>query len=57
MLLFEFAGELFQFEQPDPELPPLFQLPASNAASLPGLPLALFGQPRTYHSPHLRKHD
>ena len=41
MLLFEFVGELFQFEQREPEKEPLFQLPPNSAALLPSLPLLL----------------
>lgn len=32
MLLFEFVGALFQFEEREPELAPLFQLPPSITA-------------------------
>ena len=41
MLLFEFVGELFQFELRDPEFDPLFQLPPKIAALMPRLPLLL----------------
>jgi hypothetical protein len=41
MLLFEFVGELFQFEQREPEFAPLFQLPPKMTALLSRLPLAL----------------
>lgn len=54
MLLFEFEAALFQFEQRDPELDVLFQLPPNRAALIPGMPFAF--QPRdpsTQNFPHL----
>ena len=41
MLLFEFVGELFQFEYREPEFAPLSQLPPNRTALLSRLPLAL----------------
>lgn len=41
MLLFEFEAALFQFEQREPELAPLFQLPPKSTAYLPNLPFVL----------------
>ena len=41
MLLFEFDAALFQFEQREPELDVLFQLPPRIAALLPNLPFTL----------------
>jgi hypothetical protein len=47
MLLFEFAGELFQFEQREPEFDVSSQLPPKITALLPMLPSAfLFPDPR-----------
>lgn len=40
MLLFEFVGELFQFEQREPQFEPLSQLPPKMTALLSSLPLA-----------------
>lgn len=40
MLLFEFVGELFQFEEREPEFAPLFQLPPKMTALLSRLPFA-----------------
>jgi hypothetical protein len=34
MLSFEFVGELFQFEEREPEFEPSFQLPPRSATSL-----------------------
>ena len=54
MLLFEFVGELFQFDEREPEFEPLFQLPPNIAASLSGLPFASqSSDPRTHDLPHL----
>ena len=59
MLLFEFVGELFQFEQREPELDPLFQLPPRITVLLPDLPLPVFdpsAQDRTnLGQQHLRR--
>lgn len=41
MLLFEFVGELFQFEQREPQFEPLSQLPPKMTALFPGLPFAV----------------
>lgn len=41
MLLFEFVGELFQFEAREPEFDVLSQLPPKMTASLSCLPFAL----------------
>jgi len=47
MLLFEFDAALFQFEQREPELESLFQLPPNRAASFPSMPLSfLAANPR-----------
>ena len=55
MLLFEFVGELFQFEHREPEFDPLFQLPPKSAAFLPNLPLALPAlDPSADHLPDFR---
>ena len=40
MLLFEFEAALFQFEQREPQLAPLSQLPPKMTASFPSLPYA-----------------
>ena len=56
MLLFEFVGELFQFEQREPELEPLFQLPPRITANLPALPLPVF-DPTPKDCTHLGQHD
>lgn len=53
MLLFEFVGELFQFEEREPEFAPLFQLPPRMTASLSRLPLAfLFHDPSAHDLAH-----
>src|SRR3990170_7552167 len=53
MLLFEFAGELFQFEQREPEFAPLPQLPPNSTACLPSLPFAFQSDdPRPHHLPN-----
>ena len=50
MLLFEFVGELFQFEQREPEFAPSFQLPPNSTALLPMRPPAFLGlNPRPKH--------
>lgn len=46
MLLFEFVGELFQFEYREPEFAPLSQLPPKMTALLSRLPLAFL-----FHNP------
>ena len=57
MLLFEFVGALFQFEQREPEFAPLFQLPPSRTALLPIHTFSLHSlDPTSYHAPCLRKH-
>ena len=54
MLLFEFVGELFQFEEREPEFAPLFQLPPRMTASLSRLPLAfLLHNPCPHDLAHL----
>jgi len=40
MLLFEFVGELFQFEEREPQFAPLSQLPPKMTALIPMLPPA-----------------
>lgn len=58
MLLFEFEGELFQFEAREPQLTPLSQLPPKIAALLSCLPLAfLRGNPLSEHFPDFGDHD
>ena len=53
MLLFEFVGELFQFEAREPEFDVLSQLPPNSTAFLPMLPPAfLFHNPRTQQPAH-----
>lgn len=57
MLLFEFVGALFQFEQREPALAALFQLPPSRTALLPIHTFSLRSlDPTSYHGTHLRKH-
>ena len=54
MLLFEFDAALFQFEQREPELESLFQLPPNRAASFPSMPLSfLAANPRPDQRTHL----
>lgn len=54
MLLFEFVGELFQFEQREPEFDVSSQLPPKSAAFIPMLPPAfLLDDPRAQHLAHL----
>ena len=54
MLLFEFVGELFQFEQREPEFDVSSQLPPKIAALIPMLPPALlFDDPGAQHLAHL----
>lgn len=54
MLLFEFVGELFQFDAREPEFEPLFQLPPKSTAFKPMLPPAfLFDDPGPKHGTHL----
>ena len=53
MLLFEFVGELFQFEQREPQFDPLSQLPPKMTALFPGLPFAVrFGNPLAQDAAH-----
>lgn len=40
MLLFEFDGELFQFDEREPQFAPLSQLPPKITALIPTLPPA-----------------
>ena len=55
MLLFEFVGELFQFEQREPDSVVLPQLPPKMAALFPGLPFASHADyPSPENPPHLR---
>ena len=55
MLLFEFVGELFQFEAREPEFDVLSQLPPNSTANLSMLPSALLlHNPGTQQAPHLR---
>ena len=55
MLLFEFVGELFQFEQREPELDVLLQLPPRMAALFPSLPFAIHpNDPSPENPPHFR---
>ena len=52
MLLFEFVGELFQFEQREPEFDVSSQLPPKITALLPMLPSAfLLADPRPKNLP------
>lgn len=52
MLSFEFDGELFQFEQREPEFAPLLPLPPNCAAFSPGAPLSVF-DPGVDHAANL----
>jgi hypothetical protein len=53
MLLFEFDGSLFQFEQREPESDPLFQLPPKIPAFLPSMPLRSSSfDPTSKHRPN-----
>lgn len=55
MLLFEFVGELFQFEAREPEFDVLSQLPPNRTANLSMLPSALLlHNPCTQQAPNLR---
>lgn len=55
MLLFEFVGELFQFEEREPQFAPLSQLPPKMTALIPMLPPALtvIGYPLVKHPARL----
>lgn len=54
MLLFEFVGELFQFEAREPEFDVLSQLPPKMTAFLPMLPPAfLLDDPRAQNLAHI----
>ena len=57
MLLFEFVGELFQFEHREPEFAPSFQLPPRITANLSSLPFPSFGYPRSEHGSHFGKQN
>lgn len=52
MLLFEFDGELFQFEAREPQFAPLSQLPPKITALIPTLPPAftVSSNPGTDHA-------
>ena len=55
MLLFEFVGELFQFEAREPEFDVLSQLPPNSTANLSMLPSALLlHNPGAQQTPNLR---
>ncbi len=55
MLLFEFVGELFQFEQREPDSVVLPQLPPKMTALFPGLPFASYtDDPSPENPPHFR---
>ena len=55
MLLFEFVGELFQFEAREPEFDVLSQLPPKSTANLSMLPSAfLLHDPSPQQTPNLR---
>ncbi len=54
MLLFEFVGELFQFEARDPQFDPLFQLPPRITAFLSCLPFTFYlDDPSAHEFAHL----
>ena len=54
MLLFEFVGELFQFEAREPEFDVSSQLPPKIAAFIPmSPPTPLLDDPRAQHLSHL----
>ena len=55
MLLFEFVGELFQFEQREPDSVVLLQLPPRMTALFPSLPFAIHADnPSPENPPHFR---
>ena len=55
MLLFEFVGELFQFDAREPEFDALSQLAPNSTANLSMLPPAfLFHDPCAQQTPNLR---
>jgi hypothetical protein len=54
MLLFEFVGELFQFDAREPEFDALSQLPPNSTANLSMLPFAfLLRDPCAQQAPNL----